>query len=345
MKADLPRERAPGIIVPSILDWGSKLETIGWPFIIMEYLEGTLARDNLYDATPDQDTHFLRQMAGIQSHLANLRMPVIGSIIETEGGFSIGPDVKIGLGPFERESEYYCALARHHLARAYNLERLASRTRNGADISFAFLCALNVMEKRDNQTDFAITNADLGPHNLLVDENFNIVAMIDLDFLHAVPSPCVARLPLRTYSELQLDATDPHVRKRTEEYQRALEDLGCGRFISEQQSLLGRVLAELDRQDCNCLKKPTDTLTDKILPTDLLHFSSQPVRAPLTPIQMSDANVSNLTATKTRQHTTGWACTAWRYNTTTTGKESSVRHRHHYHHHRHHPPRSLSTDK
>ena len=75
----------------------------------------------------------------------------------------------------------------------------------------------------DTEDDFGLANRDLGLHNLLVDDDFNIKALIDLDFVLSAPRHVGANLPLRTYTELDPDSSDLGVRKRVEEYLSALE--------------------------------------------------------------------------------------------------------------------------
>ena len=70
-------------------------------------MDGQPARERLANATPDQDTYFLKQMAEIHCKLADIQMPKIGSIFQIPKGFDIGPDVETGLGPFDKEIDYY----------------------------------------------------------------------------------------------------------------------------------------------------------------------------------------------------------------------------------------------
>ena len=68
----------------------------------MECMPGKPAGKKLANATPEQDSHFLRQMAKIQVKLANVRMDRIGSIFQSSDGFEVGPDVETAQGPFEK---------------------------------------------------------------------------------------------------------------------------------------------------------------------------------------------------------------------------------------------------
>lgn len=43
---------------------------------------------------------------------------------------------------------------------------------------------------------YGLTNLALGPHNMLVDHDFNIVGMIDLDCVVSLPLPLCHQLPL-----------------------------------------------------------------------------------------------------------------------------------------------------
>lgn len=50
-------------------------------------------------------------MAQIQVKLANVRMGMIGSIVQSPDGFEVGPDVQTAQGPFEKPQQYYQAVA------------------------------------------------------------------------------------------------------------------------------------------------------------------------------------------------------------------------------------------
>lgn len=70
---------------------------------------------------------------------------------------------------------------------------------------------------------FGLANRDLGPNNLLVDEDFNVVALIDLDFVLSAPLHTVASIPHRTWSELDPNSSDLGGQKRVKEYFSTLE--------------------------------------------------------------------------------------------------------------------------
>lgn len=166
----------------------------------MEYIYGQPARDELANATPDQDAYFLKQMAYFQCKLAEIRFKKIGSIVQITDGFVIGPDVETGAGPFEKETDYYEAVAKHRISRAKRLKLLEKGCSfNGADLFFIFLHVLRSNGDTKSRSDYGLANRDSGPHNYLVDDDFKVVALIDLDFVIAAPLHCVGRLCPQTF--------------------------------------------------------------------------------------------------------------------------------------------------
>lgn len=73
------------------------------------------------------------------------------------------------------------------------------------------LCINSVAEYTED--GHGLANRDLGPHNLLVDKKFTIVALIDLDFVLFAPLHVVASLLHKTWSELDPGSSDLQVMK------------------------------------------------------------------------------------------------------------------------------------
>ena len=239
-KTDIP--------VPEVYSYDASNKTIGWPFVLMEYMPGKPAGKKLANATPEQDSHFLRQMAQIQVKLANVRMDRIGSIFQSSDGFEVGPDVETAQGPFEKPKQYYQAVASHRDKRSIAHGFFEKESLNRGDLpALLSLCILSVVHD-DTEDAFGLANRDLGPHNLLVDDDFNIIALIDLDFVLSAPRYIVANLPHRTYTELDPDSSDLGVRKRVEEYLSALEK-DRPDFPSIIRSPFAKIWAELERLD------------------------------------------------------------------------------------------------
>ncbi|KAK3169300.1 hypothetical protein OEA41_008683 [Lepraria neglecta] len=239
-KTDIP--------VPEVYSYDASNETIGWPFVLMECMLGKPAIKRLANATPEQDSHFLRQMAQIQVKLANVRMDRIGSIFQSSDGFEVGPDVETAQGPFKKPKQYYQAVASHRDKRSTAYGFFETETLNRGDLPALFsLCTNSVVDDYTEDT-FGLANRDLGPHNLLIDDDFNVKAMIDLDFVLSAPLHVVASLPHRSYTELDPVSSDLGGRKRVEEYLNAL-DADRPDFRNIIRSPLANIWAELERLD------------------------------------------------------------------------------------------------
>lgn len=98
------------------------------------------------------------------------------------------------------------------------------------------------------RTQFGLANRDLEPHPLLVDENFNITALFNLDSIIAAPKSFVACLSIKCFSELDVDSKDLGVRKRMKEYQKVMMDLGHDDLEAQQNSLFGRLVKIVEEQ-------------------------------------------------------------------------------------------------
>ncbi|KAL2048955.1 hypothetical protein ABVK25_010808 [Lepraria finkii] len=236
------------IPVPEVHSYDASNETIGWPFVLMDCMPGTPAVKKLANATPEQDSHYLRQMAQIQVKLANVRMDRIGSIFQSSDGFEVGPDVETAQGPFEKPKQYYQAVASHRDQRSTAYGNFEKENLNRGDLPALFSLCINSVADDYNEDAFGLANRDLGPHNLLVDDDFNITALIDLDFVLSAPLHVVANLPHRTYTELDPGSSDLGGRKRVEEYLSALE-ADRPDFPSIISSPLAALWAELERLD------------------------------------------------------------------------------------------------
>ncbi|KAL9627620.1 MAG: hypothetical protein Q9164_007547 [Protoblastenia rupestris] len=189
-------------------------------------------------------------MAGVHAKFASLRTQKIGSIYHSPNGFKIGPDVETGEGPFGTPKPYYQAVARQQDKRcgAHSPDE-SDRPLDSADVPAIFSMCINSIPDDHVEDDFGLANRDLGPHNLLVDENFKIVGTIDLDFVLSAPLHVVASPPHRTYSMLDINSSDLGVRQRTIEYINALSEAGRPEFPQLMQSPLAVLWADLEAQD------------------------------------------------------------------------------------------------
>lgn len=150
--------------------------------------------------TPEQDARFLRQMASIHVELASLTFDQIGSLRESldiTGHFFIGSEIETGEGPWDTARQYYSAVARHRLQVAKHDAEPEVRDSCSLGLPRMF-CELMSLLQRSEAGPYGLANRDFGAHNVLVDDEFNIVGLIDFDGVMAAPVELVAQMPLFT---------------------------------------------------------------------------------------------------------------------------------------------------
>lgn len=175
----------------------------------MDYIHGSVASElcsqkgSKYGqfGTPEQDRNFGEQMARIQAIVASIRFSKIGSLYYNKDtdDFSIGPELQTGLGPWDSSTQYYDDLAQH-LLKSTTKEAI----RNSQ--SFMLPTILNYLLRTHGEEvngPFRLANRDFGAHNILVNENFDIVGVIDFDGVMAAPIEVVAQYPI--YCCLQVE--------------------------------------------------------------------------------------------------------------------------------------------
>ena len=176
---------------------------VGAPFMLMEYINGTTAMElsgrkgcaPYVFGTEEQDARLRQQMARIQVDLARCRFDSIGSLQfdEKDDEFFIGPEIVTGLGPWKSSFAYYNDIAEHALKSSASNDELSSRHSFAVPLVFKDLVARFCS---DETGPFSLTNRDLGFHNVLVDENFAVVGIIDLDGIMAAPKEVVGQFPV-----------------------------------------------------------------------------------------------------------------------------------------------------
>ncbi len=181
----------------------------GAPFILMDYIHGSVASElriqhnsarGLF-GTPEQDRKFREQMARVQATLASFQFPQIGGLYynEDEDDFYIGPELQTGLGPWASSAEYYDDLARH-------LMKSTTKDSLRQSPSFMLPSILNFLLRicgEEQNGPFRLANRDFGAHNILVNENFDIVGVIDFDGVMAAPLEVVAQYPSQCFLHVE----------------------------------------------------------------------------------------------------------------------------------------------
>jgi hypothetical protein len=207
--ADLAKAKS-SIPIPEVYFYNvDSTNEVGAPYILMNYVHGTVATE-LQEAkncerelfgTPDQDRKFREQMASIQATISSFTFSQIGSLYQDEqtSDFVIGPEIETGKGPWVSAMGYYTDLASH----AINVCEFstAPEVRTGSSFFIPILFKELMSMYCDGGSisgPFRLANRDFGAHNLLVNDNFEIVGVIDLDGVMAAPSQVVAQYPVFT---------------------------------------------------------------------------------------------------------------------------------------------------
>lgn len=145
-------------------------------------------------------------MAHVIVVLGNLKFNKIGSLVrdpETRE-FRIGEELFTREGPYSTAQQYY-----DELSRAYfflrtrhcesNLTLAKMNLWGGFTLPFVFSGFMPLIDDSENDCGpFGLANGDFGLHNILIDDEFNITGIIDLDGVVASPLACVAQYPCQT---------------------------------------------------------------------------------------------------------------------------------------------------
>lgn len=173
----------------------------------MDYVHGTVAAElreakncviGLY-GTPDQDRKFRQQMADIQVTLSSFTFDQIGSLYwdEQASTFFIGPETETGKGPWTSSMDYYADLGDHALQVCIASADPEAQT-SGSFANPILFKHLMSLYATSTTGPFRLANRDFGAHNLLVNDNFDIIGVIDFDGVMAAPIEVVAQYPSLT---------------------------------------------------------------------------------------------------------------------------------------------------
>lgn len=142
--------------------------------------------------------HVMAQWAMIQTSLAALTYPQIGSISSiTKTGepiidrlSSAAIEALMPQGPFSKATKYFTALGEASLYRASHHESRPSKAslhfhRLGASVFLDIIQATTLFQEASAQ--YPLNHMDLGTQNIIVDEDLNFLAVIDWEFAQTAP--------------------------------------------------------------------------------------------------------------------------------------------------------------
>ncbi|OAA38101.1 phosphotransferase enzyme family protein [Metarhizium rileyi] len=199
----------PKIYAYSINETADPLST----FIIMEYIGGEkLSADRLDNATDQEKNSLYKSLAAIYIQLRRLEFPAIGRLVGHAGGYEVKQQVLTvdtngleleGLNPFTTQLSYHnnkdtLTSAKDYIAMRLQISWTAflkSRSNVEREMGANALYHLHLfhqhvdewMDPSLDQGPFTLVHGDMGPHNILVDDDMNIMAVIDWEWSRVVP--------------------------------------------------------------------------------------------------------------------------------------------------------------
>ncbi|OAA70627.1 Aminoglycoside phosphotransferase [Cordyceps fumosorosea ARSEF 2679] len=193
---------------------------VGCVFVLMDYIPGSTAEavSRLYNPGDDEGAipaqfrdRFWRQLAGIMARLASVRLPKIGSIYRESsnpGAFATGPIAETLSGPYDSAAAFYLDYPLR-LARRLAIGKPALEGQDALLRAFTRVVAASFIrptrsvdeegaeDEEDECGGFGLANYGLGPSNVLVDAEFNILGVIDWGSVMALPEAALHRFPRR----------------------------------------------------------------------------------------------------------------------------------------------------
>jgi aminoglycoside phosphotransferase (APT) family kinase protein len=228
---------------------------LGHPYMFLEMVIGTASMWATMSCTFDQRLKLIRNMANIINELATLTFPTIGQLRCINDGIEVGRLVT-------RRGEIveaFSTSASYYRRRAGLIE---GQKPADEETKLAIEAAMILAERSVNTGPFPLKHPDLSFQNVLVDENFDVVAILDWSFASTVPTeefgffhmPASPRLPfIVQFNEDQVTSDRQYFLDclraiKTEQSALHLSDLMLGNYEMELASYLAAF-------ECNRPKK------------------------------------------------------------------------------------------
>ncbi|KAK4141814.1 uncharacterized protein C8A04DRAFT_13778 [Dichotomopilus funicola] len=190
------RQRLPTIPIPCMYAYecpGSQSAAdVGAVYVLLEGFYGNSLQDVEFDICNLPVTiqeHIMTQWTKVQVELATLTLPQIGSISAifpsgepVLGRLAASADVdRSDAGPFSKAVTYFTAVENAAAG------KLDSSARLGALVFREILQKTPLFGDMDTVEQFHLNHMDLGTQNILVDDSFNFVAIIDWESAQTAP--------------------------------------------------------------------------------------------------------------------------------------------------------------
>ena len=187
------------IPVPQVYTYDtSAANAFGAPFMLMEGVQGWVPDWNGLSKPLRQ--RIIQQMAALKLELGKVRFDKIGCLRTDATGASVIDSFPAGsklAGPFHTALEYYTHYAESAWHDCFKQDYPDENARRKA----CFLPWLSrtlcpfIPQRAFLQHGFPLSHPDFGPHNLLVDDDGNVKAVIDWSSTYTVPWETFCRFP------------------------------------------------------------------------------------------------------------------------------------------------------
>ncbi|KAF2110374.1 hypothetical protein BDV96DRAFT_583911 [Lophiotrema nucula] len=172
---------------------------VGACYMLIEGFYGNTLQDVMFDICDlpiHTQEHIIAQWTSIQAELATFSFARIGSIShfskEGNGVVIIGPLAAAVAerfpsgGPFTTSQQYFAAVGEARYTSARNDASESDRFCVLGAFVFCDIVSSTELFK-DNEPSFHLNHMDMGTQNILVDDDFNFLAIIDWEFAQTAP--------------------------------------------------------------------------------------------------------------------------------------------------------------
>ncbi|KAJ6022354.1 hypothetical protein N7499_002882 [Penicillium canescens] len=184
-------------------------------FMLMDCLRGNVGIDLSMEVPSFYKRCVFSKMAEIQINLSRVQLPRIGTILRQneDGSFDQGPIPGIG-GPFETATEFFRAWAakvEFGLSEAKLREAAGSLADELSFSASSFISSVKTLAGNLSVQDkgpFPLCHGDFGHNNMVFDDKYNLLGVIDWEAAYAGPWELFGEFPL-TLSMLPPDMDAP----------------------------------------------------------------------------------------------------------------------------------------
>ncbi|KAJ5544074.1 hypothetical protein N7494_005353 [Penicillium frequentans] len=172
-------------------------------FMLMDCLRGNVGIDLSMEVPNFYKRCVFLKMAEIQINLSRVRLPKIGTILRLneDGSFEQGPIPGIG-GPFETATEFFQAWAvkvEFGISEAKLREAAGSLADELSISASSFMSSVATLAGKISVQDngpFPLCHGDFGHNNMIFDDNYKLLGVIDWEAAYAGPWEMFGEFPL-----------------------------------------------------------------------------------------------------------------------------------------------------